>query len=308
MPTAVRSHAKINLGLGIAALFALLSTGCDRNDLFKLSGHDRVSLQRISTPQSEESLAISCAESIRQGKYEEVARQFDPGVVNAELNDRLVAITKAFPDREPVSVKTIDATKSGQGDAAITTIALEYEYAPAFKTTGQTAEVIPGGWVFVQSSIQTVHGSAVITGIRVQPSSESIESINAFTFANLGISQYAALLLALLVTAFTLYAVVSCLRAKIGGQKWLWLLLMLINVGNVDLNWTTGHWSFKTLSIHFGIPPFPANVTCTAYGPWMVVLTVPLGALVFLLLQSRLVSRGKTVAADSGPDQVAGPP
>ena len=291
MPTAVRSHAKINLGLCVGAVFVLFLTGCDRNDLLRVSGYDRISLQRRNTPQVPERIAISCAESLRKGKLDEVAGQLEPGAVDAGLHDRLVEMMRAFPDREPASVKTVDATKYGEGDAAVTTIVLEYEYARVTTPTGGTAAVIPGSWVFVQSTIRTGLGSTRVAGMRVQASPESIESINAFTFANRGISQYLALFFALLVSAITLCAVVLCVRSKIGRQKWLWLLSMLVNIGNASVNWTTGDWSFNTISIHYGIPPTPANVTLTAYGPWMVVLTVPVGALVFLLCRKRLVSR-----------------
>src|ERR1019366_297198 len=144
--------------------------------------------------------------------------------------------------------------------------------------------------------IQVVGGSTTVTGIKVQVSSESVESINAFTLANRGLSQYAALLLALLLSAISVYAIVLCILAKIGRQRWIWLLLILINIGHASVNWTTGQWSFTPLSIHYGIPPTPANMSCSAYGPWMVDLSLPLGALVFLAYLRRRTSRAKVAA------------
>jgi hypothetical protein len=277
----------------IEVLFILVLTGCDRNDYLKLAGYSRVTLQQRNTPQFEDSLAKLCTESLRQARYEDVIGHLDPSVVDTGIHDKLVAIAKTFPNREPISFKTFDSKRSSQGDATITVIDLEYGYAPIIRTTGESTESIPGSWVFVENVIKTVGGSTTITGIKVQPSSESVESINAFTFANKGYSQYAALLLAVLLSAFTVYVVVLCIRANIGSQKWLWMLLILINVGHASIDWTTGQWSFTPLSIHYGIPPTPANMSCSAYGPWMMDLSLPLGALAFLQYLRRRTSRAK---------------
>ncbi len=274
-----------------AVLVCLLLTGCDRDDLLKLSGLTRVTLQQKNTPQLEENLARRCDESIRQGRYEKLTGLLDPKILDPGLRDKLVAVTKAFPDYNPVSVKTIDSKRSNLGDATVTTIVLEYEFAPTIKTNSESTESIPGSWVFVDNVIQNVGGSPTVTGIDVQPSSESVESINAFTLADRGISQYVALFLALLLSAFIVWVVVLCIRAKIGKQKWLWLLLIFAYVGHASVDWTTGHWSFTPLSIRYGVPPIPANMSCSAYGPWMMDLSLPLGALVFLAFLRRQTAR-----------------
>ena len=273
----------------IVVLLVLFLGGCDRNGLLKLAGYDRVSLMRKMTPPYEEGLAILCVDLLRQGKYEEVTERLDPSIVDAGIHDKLVAIAKTFPDREPVSAKTIDATVSHRGDAVITSVTLEYEYAPEAKRTSGSTEVIPRSWLFFQLVTQNIGGLRTITGLQVAPSSEPIETINAFTLADKGVPQYAALCMAILVSTFGLYVFVVCVRTKMGKIKWLWLPLILIGVGKVTVNWTTGQWSFTPLSLSLQLPlPPGGTINCSPYGPWIVCITAPFGAIAFLQYRKRL--------------------
>jgi hypothetical protein len=273
----------------VVVLLVFFLVGCDRNDLLKLAGHDRASLMRKMTPPYEEGLAMLCVDLLREGKYEEITERLDPSIVNAGTHDKLVAVAKLFPDQEPVSAKTIDASVSHEGDAIITSVTSEYEFAPEVKSTSGSTELLPRRWLFVELVTQNVGGLRTITGLRVTPSSESVETINAFTFKDKGVPQYAALCLAMLVSTFGLYAFVVCVRTKMGKGKWLWLPLILIGVGKVTVNWTTGQWSFTPLSLSLQLPlPPGGTINCSPYGPWIVCITAPFGAIAFLQYRKRL--------------------
>jgi len=241
---------------------------------------------RSNTPQRQESIAWHCADLLREGRYSDVIQLLQPGVVGAETRQSLTAIHEILTEREPVSVKVIDAQKSrGDGDVEITNIVLDYEFPPTMKKINSDTELLPAKWVFVTFSIRSAEDS--ITGIHAVTSEQSIEAINALTFKNKGVSQYTAFAAGILLNAFAIYAITLCLTAKIGPQKWLWTLLMLFTVIVVSVNWTTGDWSFDTISFGFKLPPLPANLVCSAYGPWNIKLGLPIVAIVFVLYRKK---------------------
>src|ERR1700686_623836 len=186
-----------------------------------------------------------------------------------------------IPAGEPSSVKTVDSRVVYGKDRATTSITLEYEFAPrAMPTSGRT-ELIPRSWLLAQVVIETRGDVKTISGFHVMPIPRSFEEANEFSLLDKGISQYAGLCLAVGVSVFTLYVFVLCIRTKTGRQKWFWLAPILIGLFRVTVNWTSGEWSFTPLAIQAP----PVITLCSPYGPWMIQVTVPLGAVVFLLLR-----------------------
>ena len=280
--------------LGLAILVSLFTTGCDRNDLLKLYGYSRDTFMQTNAAQRQESLARRTAELLRQGRYDEVVHTLQPGIVDAKTHQSLIAMHDILAEREPASIKVIDAQKFQDGDAEITDIVLDYEFPSVSKATSGSTDVTPARWVFVTFKIRSRNAEpGLIERINVVPSELPIEDINSFTFKNKGASQYAAFTIAILLSAFTIYAAVFCIRSKIGPQKWLWLLFMLFTVTLASVNWTSGQWSFKTISWTVGVPPIPANLSFhSGYSPWNLTLGLPIGAIAFVLY--RRFRRGST--------------
>jgi len=268
-------------------LVVLSLGGCDRDSYLKLIGYDRASLMKKMTPQDDESLAKRYMDLLRQSRFEKAEEGLDPGISDGAMRDKLAAMAGMFPTREPLSIKTVDTHVLHGADFSTTSITLEYEFAPAVMPTGGRTELSPRSWLLAEVVIGTRSGVKSIAGLHVMPISESVEDMNEFTFVGKGISQYAALCLVVLVLAFSLYALVLCIRTKIGKSKWIWMILIIIGVCRVSLNWATGQWFFTPLAIQ--VPP--VNASCSPYGPWIVQITVPLGAIAFLLLRKSLTAR-----------------
>lgn len=251
---------------------------------------------RSNTPPRQESIAWHCADLLREGRYSDVSQLLQADLVAAETRQSLTAIHDVLTEREPASIKVIDAQKfPGEGDVETTNIVLDYEFPSTGKKTSGGTGFLPAKWVFVTFSIRSNDDS--ITGIHAVTSEQSIESINAFTFRNKGVSQYTAFTAAILLNAFAIYAFTLCVTAKIGPKKWLWLLLMLFTFIFVSVNWTTGDWSFGTVSFGFKLPPLPANLECTAYGPWNLKLGLPIAAIVFVLYRKKVERTASAPAA-----------
>ena len=141
--------------LGLAVLVPLFTTGCDRNDLLKLYGSSRDTFMQTNTPQRQESFARHSAELLRQGRYDEVVHTLQPGVVGAKTHESLIAMHDILAEREPASIKVIDAQKSHDGDAEITDIVLDYEFPSVAKPTSGNTDLMPARWVFVTFEIRS---------------------------------------------------------------------------------------------------------------------------------------------------------
>jgi len=194
-------------------------------------------------------------------------------------------MSRLFPSK-PISVKTVEASTIRSPDSRTTSITVEYEFARS--------------WLLAQVVIRSEDGRKTITGFSVNPTAESVEVMNEFTLDDKGVSQYAGLFLALWVATLTLYAFVLCIRMKIGKKKWVWLAAILVGVGRLTVNWTTGEWLFTPLALN---TPLPVSATCSAYGPWMLHIFSPIGAIAFLRIRKGLASETlpPSIVPDPGP-------
>ncbi len=289
----------------VVLLVILFQVGCDRDSYLKFAGYDRASLMRKMTPRDDESLAINSVELLRKKQFEQVEERLDPSVRNADLRSKLAAMAEMFPTREPASIKAVDAShREGSSTSSIT---LEYEFSPAVTTVDGKAELSPSSWFLAEVFIQKKGEVKKVAGLLVRPISESVEVYNEFTILDKGVSQYAGLLLAILVSVFGVYVFVLCARTETGKKKWIWLILMVPGVCRLTVNWTTGQWSFTPWAIQVKLLPLIANVACTAYGPWLLHITALLGAIAFLAWRKNRVSAtvipSQVRSNDSAPTQ-----
>ena len=174
-----------------------------------------------------------------------------------------------LPLGAPVAVKTVGVhtlkTQSGE------TCRLAFEYA------------YPGSkWLLVSTVLKRRDGQLLVAGVHFQPLTQSLETLNRFTLEGKGPLHYGMLALAVLMPLFVLYALLVCARMKSLSRKWLWLIFIALGVAQLSLNWTTGAWEVKPLSVLlFGAGFWQAGPSA----PIIFNVAVPLGAMVFLLWQ-----------------------
>ncbi|HEY2345365.1 MAG TPA: hypothetical protein VGH80_05700 [Xanthomonadaceae bacterium] len=96
--------------------------------------------------------------------------------------------------------------------------------------------------------------------------------------------QYLVLTCAILAVLLTFYALLACVRTKLSGRKWPWILFILVGFGQVAVDWTTGAGNIQVLWIQL----FSAGAVAQLHGPWIISASVPVGAIVFLLRRKKL--------------------
>ncbi|MFQ5465188.1 MAG: hypothetical protein ACE5EI_04595 [Thermodesulfobacteriota bacterium] len=154
------------------------------------------------------------------------------------------------------------------------------------------------GWFEVQTVVDNDSGARSVYGFFIEPASASLADINAFTLRGKSLRQYTILLLAVAVPLFIIYVFILCLRSRTDRKK-SWLVVILLGVGSLTVNWTTGAPDWGIMSVSFlGIEPLRDGLD----GPWMISVAMPIGAILFYLRWRRFLpaARGQGGAGEGG--------
>jgi hypothetical protein len=222
------------------------------------------------TPKQDEAITRRYVDMLRQNSFDQIEQDMDPGLKDSNLRGTLASMAAMFPSQEPVSTKVV-GFRSLLGDVRHTEITLEYEF--------------PQKWLLATVVTQKSGEVMTIVGFHVTPIADSLENLNRFTLVGKGTTQYSILSLAVLAPLFTLYVFVLCIKTRMGKKKWLWLILIAVGIGKLAVNWTTGQVLFTPLAIQ--VPAAGANAQ--PYGPWLVYVSIPFGAIIFLIMRKKLI-------------------
>ena len=245
--------------VGLAGLFLAVLSGCNQ-----------AALMKIVVPQEDEAITRRYVDDLRQNRLDQIERDMDPVLKDSSLHGTLASMAAMFPAAEPVSTKVV-GFRSFFGNGRGAEITLEYEF--------------PQKWLLAEVVTHRNGAVTTIVGFHITPMADSLENLNRFTLVGKGTSQYAILSLAVLAPLFSLFAFIVCIKTTMGKKKWLWLIFILLGIGKLVVNWTTGEMFFTPVAIQ--LPPAGANAQL--YGPWLVYVSMPLGAIIFLMMRKRLV-------------------
>lgn len=272
--------------------------------LAALAGCDEERLVKFITPPEDEATAKKYIELLRQDRFDELRKVSDPEI-NAKLDhDTFEQLRAAIPEGDPVSVKVVGCYRGFESGYHYVDINFEYQFAEK-----------P---VLIDVDLRKDAGVPAIIGLHVQPLEGSLEAANRFTLSDKGAAQYVMLALACAVPLFTITALAACCADKTRKRKWLWIIFIIFGVGKLTVNWTTGQLYLTPLAIQL----FGFAAVAAPYSPWMISVSLPLGAIVFLVgwgdKNWRIIERpqpppvkpeppGKEGAPESDPGKKNGP-
>jgi len=229
-----------------------------------LVGCDQATLMKKLTRPEDESAARNYVELLRQRELDQIESDLDPSLRSTDARDQLAGMATFLPHDAPRSIKVVGAKTFSNPTYSTADITLEYEFQDQ--------------WLLANVVTKRTGLDSTLIGFHVTPIPDSLENLNRFTLVGKSGVQYFVLILALCFFAFSLYALVLCIQTKNLRAKWAWMLVVLIGVGKVGINWSTGDWNFMLFA--FQLPCAGANAAL--YGPWTVGAYLPLGAIIFL--------------------------
>lgn len=260
-----------------AALLLLVLTGCRVGWLI-----DRVAPDAIRDGKG-------YFEELRRKQVDQILQSFDPRADNDHLRSDIEKVVALVPLQEPLGVETLGAEVECKGSGVCTKlVTLEYRY--------------PDRWIMFQVTASNGSGHYEITNLFVKPESAPFESIRQFTLRGKGWAHYTILLTAILSICIVLYVLILCIRTPIQKRKWLWITITILGIGKFGIEWSGGELWDKILYLSI----LPVGWGFDRDSPFLYV-SIPAGAILFLLLRSRLRRTDASTFPISTPEPVTSP-
>jgi hypothetical protein len=214
-----------------------------------------------------------CLELIRLGETAAARACFAPDALPADAEEILGQAHEALqvgdaPELQVVNRAFAYTTESGRTDTLVYHVR---GHAEALLVVAQTRET---------------NGVPALVGLRWESAPLDLSERYPFMIAGVPPLYYGVLGLAVAMPLFILYSAIVCFRRK-PHRRWLWLLFILLGIGKLSVVWVPGplnldYVRISPLSVQLlgaGIKKMPI------YDPWVLSVSFPLGAAVFLWRQ-----------------------
>ncbi|MBN1804540.1 MAG: hypothetical protein JW837_04770 [Sedimentisphaerales bacterium] len=244
----------------------ILFTSCD------YKGYLKKQLIRF-TPKKVDKLARDYIDLLIKADTEQAEELLDQRFVTEKTHSELQRCSEYLARDELISIEIVDFRLFKLFKEKVET-RYNLTYQLRFKKS----------WSLLKFVIVEISGSKKIYRFEVVNIPESLEEINAFTFSDKSFRHYVILLFAIGIPVFIVYTIVLCVRTKM-KRKWLWVVFIILGFGRLSFNWTGGQMGF----IPFVIQLIPTSAFKGGpYAPWVINISVPLGALLFILKRRKM--------------------
>lgn len=242
-------------------MLTLALGGCERNNVVPIAEADQQS-------------ARSYVEMLRGNRLDEIIAHADPSLDAGNVRAELDKMAAQFPAEAPKSVKLVRSRVVDGMDPAgnqAQRVEMMYEY------------LFPSASVLANVALKRTASATMIVSFNA---ARIPDDFNDFTLAGRSTAHYVALLFALAVPVLTLWTLIVCLRMPMETtQKVLWCLFIAVSIGRFSIDWVTGLWTATPLAL------LPFGVTAVrnlgGYGPWVVSVGLPVGAIAFHFWRAR---------------------
>lgn len=241
--------------------------------LFSVLGCSQANMLEKFSSSEDQAIAKNYIDLLVSQSFNDIEAAADQSIDKKKLHSALSEMAALIPAGTPISVKVVGAHIKEIDDVKIINTTFEYEF--------------PGKWLLINVAIKYENNLSAIVGFNVMPQTASLEEQSRFELLGKTAGQYFVLLAAAVASLFTLYALILCVRTKMSGRKWPWILFIIFGVGQVAVNWSTAQLNFSPLSIQL----FSAGAFAPLYGAWVISASFPLGAVIFFIKRKNLLDQ-----------------
>lgn len=252
----------------IIATFILLVSACSYQDM---AGE--------LIPKEESQFAMDYLHKLHARDFEHVKKYLDPSIESQVTDENLIELAKYFPSGELLSTELIGSQVNVVNSQWQGNFSFEYQFS--------------GGWALANVVLKKSKDALSVIGLNVYRTRASQKQLNKFNLSGKSAIHYLVLILAITAPLFILLTMYFCIITPIPKRKWLWVLFVLVGVGTISINWTTGQYAIQPLSIKL----FSASaMSAGPFSPWIVSASIPLGAILFWFKRNGFIeaSRAKS--------------
>jgi hypothetical protein len=206
-------------------------------------------------------------DQLRKRQFDEIEKRMDSSVQESNVRDTLAQMSALLPSEDPSKISLIAVQTNRSSHHATSNLVYEYSY--------QKQRFI------VDVVLNKFSGTTSILGFHIKLLSADIEEQSKFKLVGKSAVQYLIFVLAIVFPIVTIVALIICIRMKLRGRKWPWVLFILFGFCNLAVNWNTGEIGFSI----FALQLLSASANSTFYGPWIISVSLPLGAICFLIFR-----------------------
>jgi hypothetical protein len=208
--------------------------------------------------------------ALQRGDWRALDPQLSPIIArDPQLHQKLEQVRAYLPVEAPRAMKLVQS----QRNAVFGT--------DAGKTSSQTyLASYPSRTVLVNVVFDRRGPAPTIIGLHVVPVDERLAEANRFGAPGKSARQYGFLAACLLSPLLMILAAIAAIRTPALEMRWLWAIIAFAGLGTVMMDWTSGavqvNWFAVNLigaSVTRALPPLT---------PWILRMTLPLGAVVTL--------------------------
>ncbi|MFC4729705.1 hypothetical protein [Coralloluteibacterium thermophilus] len=252
----------------LIAFLAVLLTACSERDL----------LQRIAT-EAEQATAQRYVALLQEGDLEPIERRLDAPLRGPQATAALAAMARLVPSSAPLTVELVGAHRS-IGTSPSLTLTYQYDFGSS--------------WLLV--IVQT--RDDVLLGLHVQPRATSLQDASRARPEAWSWKTYLVVAGTALAPVLVLAALTLCIRSRLRGRKWPWIIFILLGLGGFSADLATGEVGVNFLTVQL----LAAGATWSEWAPSILQASIPLGAILFLFRRPKLLASGDArTAPDATP-------
>jgi hypothetical protein len=236
----------------------------------------------------EASFGRSILERLSAGDVGPLNAALVPEAKAPDTEAKLRQMAAMFPPVSPIAIKLVSYHKEFPGGApARTTVRYQWQGGGKLLSASFTLRQEGTGYRVIFANITPVPQQAQ----------------QGLTFQGKGVAHKAFAAAGLLVVLIVIAGLVQWVRARGLRKRWLWLGAILLGVGKVALDWTTGQVAASPLAFQLlGV----GLARESASAPWILTVSIPLGALAFLLARPGRKPIDSPAAPPAGSLETAG--
>jgi hypothetical protein len=227
-------------------------------------------------PKEESQFAQDCLQKLQRKDFDHIKRYIDKSIESQVTDEKLLEVVNYFPSGQLISTELIGSQVNVVNSQWHGNFSFEYHFSD--------------GWALANVVLKKSGDNLSVVGFNVYRTAASQKELNKFTLIGKTALQYLVLIMAVATPLFTLLTTYFCIRTPMPKRKWLWILFVLVGIGSISVNWTTGQFWFQPVSIKL----FSASAMAAGpFAPWIISASIPLGAILFSFKRKRYIQASR---------------